>query len=172
MNPLLLTKTTTSMKTAVVITLGIIAMICFLPMLAVVAMAAGSTVSPTGTVYNGPGNTADTYAFGNCTWWVFLLRAQANEAIPNNWGNAATWASNAKADGYLVNQTPTVGAIMQTANSDGGIGHVAYVKSVNPVSGAWTISEMNVAGWDMTDERTLPAMAAYSYNFIHDKAGL
>ena len=145
MSPLL-PATTTPMKTAVIVTLGVIAMICFLPMLAVVALAAGSTVSPTGTVYNGPGDVHDTYAFGNCTWWVFLLRAQANDPIPNNWGNAATWASNAAKDGYLVDQTPSVAAIMQTANSAGGIGHVAYVESVNQTNGAWTISEMNVDG--------------------------
>ena len=91
--------------------------ICFLPMLAIIALAGSNTISTTGTLYNGPGDTADTYAFGNCTYWVSLLRAQINEPIPNTWGNAATWASRAAKDGYVVDQDPSYGAIMQISMS-------------------------------------------------------
>jgi surface antigen len=58
---------------------------------------------------------------------------------------------------------------MQTPNSAGGLGHVAYVTAVDPTSGVWTISEMNVKGLDIVDVTTYPASAAQNYNFIHDK---
>jgi surface antigen len=119
------------------------------------------------TLYTGPGLTTDTYAWGNCTYWVSLLRSQAGHPIPNTWGNAATWAQRAALDGYLVDDTPTPGSIMQISDVDGGLGHVAYVESVDPATGAWTISEMNVLGLDVVDTKTLPASAAAAYNFIH-----
>jgi surface antigen len=97
---------------------------------------------------------------------VFILRAQIGEPIPSSWGNAATWAIRAAADGYLVNNTPSYGAIMQISNVDGGLGHVAFVESVSP-DGSWTISEMNVKGLDVVDQKTLSAAAAASYSFIH-----
>ncbi len=111
-------------------------------------------------------HTTNTYAWGNCTWWVAILRAQIHQPIPNSWGNAATWATRAAADGYTVNHTPSPGAIMQTPYSDGGLGHVAFVENVNP-NGSWRISEMNVIGLDIVDHHTMPASAATTYNFIH-----
>jgi surface antigen len=120
-------------------------------------------------LYTGPIVSGDTYAFGNCTYWVALLRAQVGKPIPNTWGNAITWATRAQADGYLVDQTPSYTAIMVDVNAPGGLGHVAFVESVNPQTGAWTISEMNRVGFDEVDTRTLPASAASSYYFIHDK---
>lgn len=66
------------------------------------------------------------YDFGNCTWYV------ANEiAVPNNWGNAATWAYYAALSGWNVSTTPTVGAIAQTGDAAGGEGHVGIVRAVN-----------------------------------------
>jgi surface antigen len=119
-------------------------------------------------VYQGPLEANDTYAFGNCTYWVSLLRAQAGDPIPNTWGNAIIWAMRARADGYQVDQTPTAGSIMQDPNAPGGLGHVAYVESVDPQTGSWTISEMNRVGFDEVDTRIMPAGAATSYYFIHD----
>ena len=118
-------------------------------------------------VYEGPLAANDTYAFGNCTYWVALLRARAGDPIPNTWGNAITWAVRAKADGYLVDQTPTVGSIMQDPNAPGGLGHVAYVETVNSQTGSWTISEMNRVGFDEVDTRIMPASSTSSYYFIH-----
>lgn len=112
---------------------------------------------------------ADLYAPGNCTWWVFLRRMQINDPIPDSWGNAATWAIRAEHDGYIVNHNPSPGAIMQIPNVDYGLGHVAFVESVDP-NGTWHISEMNVLGLNIVDHRTRPASAAADFNFIHDKA--
>lgn len=108
--------------------------------------------------------TADKYAPGNCTYWAALRRGQTGRAIPNTWGDAYLWAGRARADGYAVDHTPTVGAIMQTAG--GSLGHVAYVESVAP-DGTWHISEMNVIGLGEVDYRAFPPSAATYYNFIH-----
>jgi surface antigen len=110
----------------------------------------------------------DTYALGNCTYWVFARRAQVGEPIPTTWGNAVTWASRAQADGYVVDHTPTQYAIMQIPNVAGGLGHVAFVESIGPGS-TWNISEMNVLGLYIVDHKNMPASAAASYNFIHTK---
>jgi surface antigen len=53
---------------------------------------------------------------------------------------------------------------MQT--DPGSLGHVAFVESVEP-DGSWTISEMNVVGWDILSSRTFKAAQAQDYNFIH-----
>lgn len=127
-----------------------------------------SAISETAVgLYEGPLVPGDTYAWGNCTYWVYALRLQAGEPIPTTWGDAATWAPRAAKDGYLVDHTPEVGAIMQTANSAHGLGHVAYVTAVDTVTGDWTISEMNVKGLDIVDVRSFKTSDAKGYNFIH-----
>lgn len=102
--------------------------------------------------YNG-------YDFGECTWWVAKLRAQAGAPLPTDLGNAATWGIRAAAFGLPVGTTPSVGAavVMSTI----GYGHVAYVTAVHP-NGTITISEMNRIGWDMVDTRVVPS-AGYTY---------
>lgn len=59
---------------------------------------------------------------------------------------------------------------MQDPKAPGGEGHVAFIESINSGTGSWTISEMNVIGWDEVDEQILSASAASKYSFIHDKA--
>jgi hypothetical protein len=105
----------------------------------------------------------DKYAFGNCTYWVSLRRAQTGNPIPNTWSDAAYWAARAAAGGYTVDHTPSAGAIMQTSR---GIGHVAFVENVDP-DGTWHISEMNVIGFNRVDYRSMPPGAAAQYRFIH-----
>ena len=139
-----------------------------LPIAIVIAMADGMSFSASSTgLYTGPGDPSDIYAYGNCTWWAYYLRKQNNDPIPTTWGNANTWAIRAKADGYLVDNTPSVGAVMQT--SLGPLGHVAYVSSVDLLNGTWTISEMNAIGFDVVDSKTLTISQSLAYNFIHDK---
>lgn len=133
------------------------------------AGASAANPAPTGIAVLGdftyPG---DNYAPGNCTYWVYARRAQVNLTIPNTWGNAATWAERAQNDGYHVDHTPTQYAIMQTANSAHGLGHVAFVEDTKP-DGTWDISEMNVLGLYIVDHKNMPASAAANYNFIHAK---
>lgn len=130
-----------------------------------------STVDPAPSgvsVLGGFTFPGDKYAPGNCTYWVYARRAQVGEPIPNTWGNASSWAANATLEGYLVDHTPSQYAIMQTSYVDNGLGHVAFVESVNS-DGTWNISEMNVLGLYIVDHKAMPASAAARYNFIHTK---
>ncbi len=84
------------------------------------------------------------YDFGNCTWYV-----ATQIAVPANWGNAATWAAGARASGWQVSSTPTVGAIAQTPYSAGGLGHVAIVDGISPDGSQVLIRDMNgIAGFN------------------------
>jgi RHS repeat-associated protein len=52
-----------------------------------------------------------------------------NRMNSGHFGNAQNWAKNARAIGWTVSTTPTVGSIAQ--NDNGTWGHVAYVEAVN-----------------------------------------
>jgi len=185
MNPAILFTIAGFNKKQVYFVVTTIAILVALPMAAVFALGQGTlsflnstfagsdstnAISTTTVgLYEGPEMAGDTYAWGNCTYWVYALRLKAGDPIPTTWGNAATWAPRAVLDGYVVDHTPSPGAIMQTPNSAGGLGHVAYVTTVNPTTGAWTISEMNVKGLDIVDTTIYPASATSNFNFIHDK---
>ena len=178
MMPLLLRKGALSCRKEILIVLGILATLLALPAVAVASVTNVHALVGSGPdggfgdnamLYTGPASADDTYAWGNCTYWVFLLRQKAGDPIPNTWGNAATWAFYAQLDGYVVDRIPSVGAIMQISTVDNGLGHVAYVTNIDPKTGAWTISEMNVKGLDIVDTRTYPVSAALDFNFIHDK---
>ena len=116
--------------------------------------------------YTGGEVPGDSYAWGNCTYWAFAKRLWAGKPIPTNWGNANTWDDNARAQGYVVDHTPTVGAVYQT--DAGGYGHVAYVTEVR-TDGSWVISEMNARGLNVVSSRTFNAASATLYTFIHDR---
>lgn len=155
-----------SLKKELCITLGVLVSLISMPMIAVMTLTHADSLSTAGSVYNAASYPGDDYAWGNCTWWVSIRRSQIGEPIPNSWGNAATWAIRAQADGYLVDSTPSYGAIMQISTVDNGLGHVAFVESVS-VNGDWTISEMNVKGLDVVDYKTLSGAEAANYSFIH-----
>lgn len=85
--------------------------------------------------YNG-------YDRGWCTWY-----AANRVSIPNNWGNANTWASRARAAGWTVSSAPVPGAIAQT--SAGRWGHVGIVEAVSPDGTMIKYSDMNgLAGFN------------------------
>ncbi|HHE7725847.1 TPA: LysM peptidoglycan-binding domain-containing protein [Staphylococcus aureus] len=110
-------------------------------------------------------NHQNLYTAGQCTWYVFDRRAQAGSPISTYWSDAKYWAGNAANDGYQVNNTPSVGSIMQS--TPGPYGHVAYVERVNG-DGSILISEMNYTyGPYNMNYRTIPASEVYSYAFIH-----
>jgi peptidoglycan endopeptidase LytE len=166
-------------KVEAVVLCGVVVFVLCLPFVAVLSITNVSALAesiipssngPSATnisLYDGPGYKGDAYAFGNCTYWVFMRRAEIGELIPTTWGNAATCATRAASGGYAVDHTPSQYAIMQTPNVDNGLGHVAFVESVDP-DGTWHISEMNVVGFDEIDYKAMPASSAASYNFIHE----
>lgn len=106
------------------------------------------------------------YDYGYCTWYAYNRRAELGRPVGSFWGNASTWSYNARSAGYLVNNVPEVGAVMQDSYSAGGYGHVAVVESVG-ADGSITISEMNYAGWNVKSYRSLSPSEASRYNYIH-----
>jgi surface antigen len=167
MTPLFILKKSNLYK-EISICFSILTFLVFMPIFSVFALTHVSSNSSASDMSNITSFPGDTYAWGNCTWWVSIRRSQINDPIPNTWGNAATWASRASADGYIVNHSPTVGSIMQISNVDHGLGHVAFVESIDP-DGTWHISEMNVEGLDIVDYKSEPSFAEDSFNFIHSK---
>lgn len=102
-------------------------------------------------------SAGNTYAYGNCTWYV---KNRAPD-IPNGLGNANMWLINAQRMGMSTGSQPKVGAVAQT--SGGRLGHVAIVDSVNS-DGTVTISEMNFEGFNVVSSRTVHAS---SFNYIY-----
>lgn len=118
----------------------------------------GSAYSPT---YGGNG-----YIYGYCTWYV-----ASRIRVPTNWHNANTWDDYARqTDGWVVNNTPRAGSILQDDGVLYGIYHVAYVESVNS-DGSVNISEMNAPRWGVRTTRTWSAaqLRAAGAEFIHKR---
>ncbi|HKR98546.1 MAG TPA: CHAP domain-containing protein [Candidatus Dormibacteraeota bacterium] len=94
-------------------------------------------------------HAADTYPYGQCTWYVASRRAVS-------WsGNAINWwwnAAHIRPEGHV----PVQGSI--AVFRGGWDGHVAYVEHVN-ADGSFQVSEMNYwangGGWGRVDHRTL-----------------
>lgn len=184
MNPALILTVTSFNKKTIALVLAVLAVIMALPFMALSSLGSGALsylMNSDGSdsayavstevlgLYEGPEIEGNTYAWGNCTYWAYALRLKYGNPIPTTWGNANTWDDRAEKDGYLIDHTPAVGAVFQTDAGD--LGHVAYVSAVDPATGDWTISEMNVQGLDIVSTRTFKAGAAMHYNFIHDKVG-
>ncbi len=114
-----------------------------------------------GPVYGGGGNG---YAYGYCTYWAALRRAQVGMPIPSNLGNASSWKSLAARAGFGVGNVPKQYAVIWFPT--GGYGHVGFVESVNP-DGSANISEMNRAGWNRVSHGTIPASEVGKYGYIY-----
>ena len=87
--------------------------------------------------YNGvdyPG--ADSYAFGNCTQYVYNRIIQLGGQIGTHMGNGGEWGINAQAQGYFTTTVPTEGYAVSfppgVAGSSPEYGHVAFVEKVYP----------------------------------------
>jgi surface antigen len=133
------------------------------PVVRLPSLSSSSSGAPGFTVGSGgaPVTAAvgNRFAFGYCTWYVF------NRVPYIPWlGDARQWFGQAQAYGWPTGQTPRPGAIMVTYESSWG--HVAYVESVNG-DGSWTVSEMNVKGWDQVDNRTIRPGGVPLIGFIY-----
>jgi len=115
-----------------------------------------------------PGLKGNGYAYGYCTWYAYDRRVELGLPVSNGWGNANTWDDYARAQGYRVDNTPSVGAIIQS--DAGGYGHVGIVEEIRP-NGDVIISEMNAyvsgGGWNIVNGRIIPANQARFYAYIH-----
>lgn len=114
-------------------------------------------------IKRGTPNTG-SYAFGNCTAYVFDRRAELGRPIGQRWGNAGSWATNARNAGYTVSRTPIAGAVIQDS------GHVAVVEEILP-NGNLRLSEMNAyvsgGGFNIVSGRILPAGQIGQYYYIY-----
>ena len=104
-------------------------------------------------------SVGNRYAAGNCTWYAYELRMRLGRPIGSFWGNANTWATSARAAGFVVNNTPAPGAIFQT--TAGYYGHVGIVERVE--NGVVYVSDMNYAGYGIITHRTLNGAGGYLY---------
>lgn len=116
------------------------------------------------TLPNNMGKTGgNRYAWGNCTWYAYERRVQLGRPIGGLWGNATSWAGSARANGFVVNNTPAPGAIFQ---NHGGYGHVGIVESVFP-NGDIYVTEMNYQGLNVISGAIISANSVGRYNYIH-----
>lgn len=97
---------------------------------------------------------------GQCTTWAWLKRPDLGIIK----ANANRWDDVARANGILVNRSPSAGAIFQT--DSGWYGHVGYVESVNS-DGSINVSERNYAGCYGVMFSTIPASEVGKFNYIH-----
>lgn len=115
-----------------------------------------------------PMYSGNKYFFGNCTAYAFDRRVELGLRVSGNWGNAAEWSYNASAEGYKVDNTPAVGAIIQTGA--GWFGHVGVVEKLLP-NGDIQISEMNYyggnGGFNIVNGRTILAGSVGNFSYIH-----
>lgn len=138
--------------------------------------SSASSSNSSSSSYNAPAPSSATswgtnwYYWGDCTWYAFERRKQLGKPVGNGWGNASNWAGQARSAGYSVNNSPSVGAIIQAhawTNNSWGMGHVGVVERINP-DGSILISEMNFGtGVGVKGHRTLSASQAANHNFIH-----
>jgi len=158
-------KSAVSMRKETGIILGVLIVLLILPVVAVTSLTNVGALNEAGTsLYTGPASTTNTYDYGFCTFWAAKRREEVGKPIPNNWGDAHTWDDRSKIAGYAVDHTPSLYTIMES--DAGSLGHVAFVEKIG-ADGSWTISEMNVKGWDILSSRTFTAADAGYYNFIH-----
>ncbi|WP_434121600.1 CHAP domain-containing protein [Salinicoccus roseus] len=124
-----------------------------------------SAPAPTNVSYG-----TNHYYWGDCTWYVFERRQQLGKPVGNNWGNAYDWDNRARSAGYTVNNSPSVGAIIQAnawTNYAWGLGHVAVVERINS-DGSILVSEMNFgSGKGVKSFRTISSSQVSGHNFIH-----
>jgi len=116
--------------------------------------------------YGFPGPTAgNRYSAGNCTWYAYERRVQLGRPVGGMWGNAYSWVSAARSSGYLVDQNPTPGAVVQTSGGGGGYGHVGVVERIE--GNKIIISDMNYAGYNVVTWREISLDQARGFWYIH-----
>lgn len=123
--------------------------------------------------YNGveyPG--AESYAFGNCTQYVYNRIIQLGGKIGTHMGNGGEWGVNAQQQGYFTTMVPTEGYAVSfppgVAGSSSEYGHVAFVEKVYD-DHSILVSEMNVRGNNVVSQRHISASVAALATYIQPK---
>ncbi|MGY3730235.1 glucosaminidase domain-containing protein [Lactococcus termiticola] len=117
-----------------------------------------------------PGSSS--YAWGNCTIYVYNRILQLGGKIGQYMGNGGDWGASAVAQGYYTTHTPQVGYAVSfppgVAGAVAVYGHVAFVEKVY-ADGSYLVSEMNVKGLNVVDYRVIPASQASLATYIQPK---
>ena len=134
--------------------------------------AAATPVTSNGSGTQSSSNSAgNSYAWGQCTWYVKSVASWAG----NGWGNGNQWGASAAAEGFTVNYSPAAGAIVSFAGgqmvgswaADGSYGHVAYVQSYNAASNTITITQGGMGFDSPGGPNTQTVSGASAFTYIH-----
>lgn len=123
--------------------------------------------------YNGVNyDSGNSYAWGNCTQYVYNRITQLGKHIDLTMGNGQDWAETGRARGYEVTRKPKAGTAVSfpagVLGADSTYGHVAFVEKVNK-DGSILISEMNVKGLNVVSTRTIAAENTSMLSYVQPK---
>lgn len=106
-----------------------------------------------------------------CTSFVAHRLSAVNKfELPRAYGNAEAWGNRARAEGYRVDETPTLGAVAWSAAApdNWGYGHVAWVAAVN--GDMVTVEEYNYGKRHAYNSRTVHKSSFTGYIHFKDLA--
>lgn len=117
-------------------------------------------------------DTGNSYAFGNCTQYVYNRITQLGGYIDLDMGNGQDWSVTGRARGYEVSNTPKIGTAVSfnagVLGADSTYGHVAFVEKINE-DGSILISEMNAQGLNVVSTRTIQAEYVGMLSYVTPK---
>ena len=98
--------------------------------------------------YSGKKFEPNTYAYNQCTWYVYNRRKELGLPVTLSFGNGGDWPERAKQQGYKTGKEPKVGAMVSWPynSEDFGAteyGHIAFVEEVKK-NGEIRVSEYNI----------------------------
>lgn len=112
---------------------------------------------------------AQTYPWGQCTWFVYNRAKEVGVNFGEYMGNGGQWMN---APGYQTTHTPTEHSALSfsagQAGADPTYGHVAFVEQVKS-DGSILISESNVKGLGVVSYRTFDAETAKQFTYVIGK---
>ncbi|MGT2712282.1 CHAP domain-containing protein [Streptococcus oriscaviae] len=125
---------------------------------------------PSGYTLDSPidinGYIAQSYPWGQCTWFVFNRAKTFGIHFDPYMGNGGDWKFKA---GYVVTHVPTKHAAISFSPyeliSDPTYGHVAFVEDVKS-DGSILISEANLKGLGMVNYRVIDASTARTLSYV------
>lgn len=107
--------------------------------------------------YSGKKFEPNTYAYNQCTWYVYNRRKELGLPVTLLFGNGGDWPEKAKQQGYKTGKEPKVGAMVSWPynSEDFGsteYGHIAFVEEVKK-NGEIRVSEYHIKPFEY-GERT------------------
>ncbi|EZM69666.1 TPA: CHAP domain-containing protein [Streptococcus pyogenes] len=120
--------------------------------------------------YDVLGYQASSYAWGQCTWYVYNRAKELGYQFDPFMGNGGDWKYKV---GYALSKTPKVGYAISfapgQAGADGTYGHVSIVEDVRK-DGSILISESNCIGLGKISYRTFTAQQAEQLTYVIGKS--